>query len=59
MILERISEERRLQKLNEDAVLWRIAQILFGSLYLRTKNCVSFIKNVFEEIFDSRFYKLH
>ena len=51
MILERISEERRVQKLNEDAVLWRIAQILFGSLYLPYKKLRIFYKERFRRNF--------
>ena len=42
MILERITEERNIQMLNENSVIWRMAQVLFGSLYFPYKRfCVS------------------
>jgi len=37
MILERIAEERSIQKLNENSVVWRMAQVLFGSIYFPYK----------------------
>ncbi len=37
MIFERISEERCIQRLNEEKIVWRMAQMLFGSIYFPYK----------------------
>ena len=45
MILERISEERCIQRSNEETIVWRMAQMVFGTLYLSYKKLHIYTKN--------------
>ena len=37
-VSKRLWEERQIQKINEDRILWRIAQLVFRSIYLSYRN---------------------